>query len=299
MNRKTKDILRKVLLFLIGTIVGIIITDSYHNITAKADVFAYFKPLTTDNLGNYFPIEIINTGDKPLKNVDIKIKTCYMDEYKTLQTVPLIDTDNIGTHRFWNEKTISMVSKKLCLKEYNFSFHNCEIYSYIVNSTTLYVPETNCSIFFCDFCPYTIKVRSDEIEDEKEFTDWFISPKEVRFTIKPGTYLSEINVSNLERFSSPLGFNIFTPLELCLYNESCPFTSISSTIRDKENYLYKYLLHNLYPFDIEAVVPPNKEVYNYSNINFSIMYTEEQEKEIIEKGFDVDDFELVWYIESQ
>ena len=292
-KEKIRENLGKILWIIIGILLGILLTEGYHYVTATSDAVAFLEPLTNDDYGAYFPVKVINTGDKTLNQNQVEVKTCYMDYYKQIGIIPKLKKGTDITLRFSEEKTMSLIPKKQCLKGYNFSFHDCEINAYIINSTNLYVPQGECSIYLCDFCSYSIKIKSDDLKEEKIFTYWFMAPKEIKMSIKPKVQLSNINITNLKKFSSLVGFNLLTPLERCLYNESCPFMEISSTIEDKETYLYKFLLHYLYPFNISVTVPPKRELYNYGNFTIFIDYTDSQKKEIFEKGFDFDDFEIV------
>ena len=122
--------------------------------------------------------------------------------------------------------------------------------------------------------------------EEKEMNGWFVSPKEIELKITPVDQYSDIDVNNLPKFTS-IGINLIIPFELCLYNETCPFYNISDRAKNKESALYKHLLDQLYPLNISITTPPNKELYNYSNITFYITYTEEQEREILENALNI------------
>jgi len=270
-------------------IIGILLTQAYHYITQKPDVSAVLEPFTRDDYGAFFPVKIINTGDKTLTNLHIYIKTCYMHDFKELNTIPELKKRASENLRFWDEKTISMLPKKLCLTEYNFSFNDCYVEFYILNSTSLSPVESECSIYLCDFCPYTIKITSNEFKEEKIFTHWFIAPKEIKMAIK-NPKKHQIDKSNLSKFSTSIAFNLFTSIEFCLYDANCSFMNFSSTIEDKEYGLYRYLFHNMYPLNISVTNQPNTTKYNFSNVTFLVGYTDEQEQEIMEKGFNINDF---------
>lgn len=268
-------------------IIGYAINETLDAVREKADVTAIQEPLTKDNFDLHFPVSIINTGDKPLSDVQTKVRTCYMNDYKELPTIPILEKGAVTSLKFSERKTMSMITKKLCLVEYNFSFNNCQIETYILNSTTLYTPETTCSVYICDFCPYSIKINSSDLEEEKQIEGWFVSPKEIKLKLTPKNSYPDVDVNKLSKFS-PIGFNLFVPFELCLYNETCPFYSISNKVKNKESALYSHLLQQLYPFNVTFVAPPNEELYNYSNVTVHITYTKEQEKEILENALNID-----------
>ena len=285
-NEKLKKYIFNPIWWILLVIIGYAINETLDTLREKPDVTAVLEPLAKDEFGLNFPIKIINIGDKPLNELSSRIKNCYMDDYKQLQTIILMEKRASSSLRFSERQTMSTITKKLCLPEYNFSFNNCEVEFYILNSTTLYTPESNCSVYFCDFCAYSIKIKSKEMEKEKEISGWFIAPKEIKLRIIPKDNYPDIDINKLSKFS-PVGFNLFSSFELCLYNETCPFYNTSNRIENKESALYSYLLQQLYPLNLTVTMPPNKKGYNYNNITFYITYTKEQEKEIFENAFNI------------
>lgn len=284
--------------FIIAILLGIIVllADSYvsfkvgqyvTNSERYADIHASFGQLSKDNFGLFFPVILTNSGTLDLNNVDIKVKTCDMENFEQLPPIKFLSKEGgIQTERFSEKNTLSAIPQKLCDPQYNFSLKNCQIDTYIINSTNLYTPEKNCSIFFCDYCQYEIKIKSPELKNEKIDSGWFISTKEVKLSIKPEKTYPEINASNLKYFSS-IGFNFFSGMELCLYDINCPFYEFSKNETGAKSSFYTYLLTEFMPLNLSMSITPNRTIYHYNNVTVFISFTKAQEQEIIENALNV------------
>lgn len=174
-----------------------------------------FHPFIEDGS---LPIEIKN-GPKSLNHVELKIKTCYMKDYKTYKIPDLIAGQEYPI-RLVDEDTIFALDRLFKSEEFICNPKNvsadvqCYIQSYIVNGK-LYVPEQECKKFRCGYCFYEMILSSDEYSEN--FTSSFPGPveiKEYKLVITPNDPI-QVNKDDMEPFS-PIGISIFSPYDYCM-----------------------------------------------------------------------------------
>ena len=250
----------KVIFILVAWIITLIASGYFgyyiNEINKKPDIFLTFGALDKDLINYFFPVILINSGQKDLTNISLKIKTCYMDNYRQYSYTEMVPSQK-ELIKFRDDKTFEIMEKKKCGLDYNFSLSGCEIEVFILNETNLYVPPMNCSIYLCDFCEYKSFIKVDEIQETKEFSGRFFSPREIKLTITPQE-LVDVNISNLKPFS-PVRINFFTTGEMCVWDGTCSISQLE-------------------PYSIEDFLPrlPVYVTLNpiepYKSINVSVNY---------------------------
>jgi len=131
-----------VVIFILGFIGQVVLTKIF---LERADVFVSFGPLDKDEINYFFPVNIVNSGQKDLTKVDVSLKTCSGSRSTNIVFDKLVKTQN-ELIKFRDQTTFDLVTKMPCDPNLNFSFTNCNIEVYKLNDTNLYIPPTNCSV---------------------------------------------------------------------------------------------------------------------------------------------------------
>lgn len=214
------NIIWNAIIFLLGAGITFFINSSLTELTKKADIFVSMNPLDKDEIGFYYPISIINSGQKELSNVVVRVRTCYMDpgQYKENIFGTMIVGQREDT-KFRETKTIETVTKKSCFPEYNLSkIVGCTIDVYKLDDKNLYIPPMNCSFFICDFCDITVIASADQL-GYKRFNGTFFAPIEIKGQIVPPEILN-VSIGELELFS-PITLTLIGGKEICIWEETC------------------------------------------------------------------------------
>ncbi|GBE18189.1 hypothetical protein BMS3Abin16_00781 [archaeon BMS3Abin16] len=176
----------------------------------RPDIDFQMGTFDKDDLGFYFPLKISNIGEKPLHDIKISYQNCYMENERVYESSSL-PISNTEIFKLRDEKTNKYYLKKPLNPDLPLNVSFCLIRSYVYNSSALYVPDQNCSIFFGGLCEYKAEITSDEIN--KTFSQKFFSPFEVAYKIDSNNEIEVKNKSLLEE-TSPIEFVSFTPYEL-------------------------------------------------------------------------------------
>lgn len=255
-SRKIFYSMISIIIFFVGVIAGAIIEYNFKiNFIDKPGVYVLFGSINKDSLGYYIPIQVINSGQKVLHDVEFKVKTCYMDKFNE-QSYDMIPLNNHGDYQLRDRKTFEEIQKKWCYPDINFSFFNCDIKVYILNSTDLYIPPQNCSVYMCDLCAFQGIVNSSDLKEPKVFSSSIFSPRKIEMSVMPDIILN-VNISELEPFPQ-VGFNFFSGKELCILEGNCTV----SKINDDSILLY------LPSLPVNITLNPKQ----YRSINFSVNY---------------------------
>jgi len=225
------------------------------DLSKQPDLFASVGVLDKDEISYFFPITLINSGQKELSNVMFSFQNCYMEKpmnYKYDLMIP----SQIEPIKFRDKKTMDIITKKACMPEYNFSVNDCDVKVYKLNDTNVYVPPMNCSVYICDFCYYSLRVGSDQMNEYKNFSGRFFAPKEIRLKVAPKTILN-VSVDSLEEYS-PVSFNFFNWKEICMWDGTCSVYELPD-----------YATVPVFPMDI-TLNPKDP----YQTINITIDYLE-------------------------
>lgn len=208
------------LLFFLGTFFA----GFYLNrLMIKPEANVVFHPFIEE--GKYLPIEIEN-GPKSLHNINLKIKTCYMDTYKEYTIPNLIAGQDYPVH-LTDEDTVFALDKVFKSEEFICNPKNvsasvqCYIQPYVVKGK-LYVPEQECKKYRCGYCPYEMIFSSDEFSDN--FSSLFPGPVEVstyKLMITPNNPV-QVGEEYMEPFS-PVGISLFSPYDLCMLESNQNF----------------------------------------------------------------------------
>jgi len=216
LKRKIASIIIAILIFLINIFIGAIATYFLNDYLTKPTANVVFHPFVIN--GEYLPIEITN-GPRYLEDVELKIKTCYMEDFVSTPKVDLTPYQAYPFH-LTNEETIYALDKLFTSEDFicnpqNISseFH-CNIRTYVVNDK-LYVPSQECKDYKCDFCPYEMILSSDKFS--QNFSGKFPGPVEVesyKIRVDPE---KEIDIKEEDMiFYSSFGIKFFSSYEMCL-----------------------------------------------------------------------------------
>ena len=253
-RRLIEAIIIALIIFILGFLGNIALTKL---LLEKSDAFVSFESLDKDEIGYFFPVNLINSGQKDLTNVELNLKTCYMDKSKLYGPYDkIVKTDNKPI-KFRDQESFNLLQKKRCDPDLNFSFTNCEIVVYKLNDTDLYAPPQICSVYICDICNLTANLTAEQFSQSQMFYSRFYGPKEIRLNITPETLL-DVNVYNLEKYS-PVKLSWFNEREFCIWEGNCSIGKIKQLPA-------KYFLPEL---PVYMTLNPNKP---YNQINLTVTY---------------------------
>jgi hypothetical protein len=208
--RKTAAVIVLVILYLVGFFSGYCLNQALIRPYANAVFQAYVED-------NSLPIAITN-GPKPLENVELAIKTCYMNNFKRFQIPDLIPGQTYNARLYDNETVFALNDifrdpDFTCNNDINTSVQ-CYIQTYIVNGK-LYVPPQECKVYTCGYCNYEMEFISNKYS--QNFTGKFPGPVEIKFynlNVLPKDS-TNIDYSNATKYNL-VGLSIFTPYHTCL-----------------------------------------------------------------------------------
>lgn len=207
-KRKLTSIVVMIILLLIAGYIGTKIDDW----NAKKDANIQLEPYVKNN--SYVPIQITN-GAKPLKNVQLKIKTCHMEKFEYSPKYNLIEHEPI-TYPLEDKNTLFALNNihSKCNPEEKLSPTHCWIKTYVVNGKT-YAPPQECVNYYCDYCEYEAVLEAEEFS--KSFNGSFYSPIETkRYELKITPSDGKIkDISNASEFSD-IKISFFTSYDQCV-----------------------------------------------------------------------------------
>ncbi|MCF7861833.1 hypothetical protein K9M79_06325 [Candidatus Woesearchaeota archaeon] len=245
-----------ILLFVFGAIAGVIVQHNFKIIFLdKPGTYVSFDFIQKDSIGYFFPIQVINTGEKVLHNVSLLTKTCYMEDYH-LEKYDEIYPGNFEEFQLRDRTTVQEFQKKWCYPDINFSFSNCDVDIFVLNTTHLYIPPQNCSIYICDICSFQANVDANEFFESKNFSESVFSPRRIDLKITPEDTKIR-NISNLNSFPE-VGVNFFSGREMCVLEGNCSIAEMNEGS----------ILFDLPKLPVELQLHPKE----YNVINFSIDY---------------------------
>ncbi len=198
-----------VIFIILGGIAGHYIDDYLEEQSKRPDIDFQMGTFDKDDLGFYFPLKISNIGEKPVHNIKLSYQNCYMENERQYESSSL-PISNTESFKLRDEKTNEYYLKKPLNPALPLNI-SCLIRTYVYNSSVLYVPDQNCSIFFGGLCEYNAKITSDKIN--KSFSYTFFSPFEASYRVDSHNKI-DIKDQRLLEEISPIGISIFTPYEL-------------------------------------------------------------------------------------
>jgi len=216
-ERKIASLIIGIILFLAAWAIPFFIGYEVKEMMVDYDANMVFHPFIEDNL--YLPIQLTN-GQKPLTNVQMQIKTCYMDEYEKTPIIPTLSVGEVYPHHLINKDTVYALDKLfesekfVCNPKKDELGFLCYIETYLVKDR-IYVPPQQCKKYECGFCDYEINLISKEFN--KTVTGKFPGPLEVGvydLDIIPSEIL-DIEIEDMLP-SSPLVVGLFSPYDLCI-----------------------------------------------------------------------------------
>ena len=150
-----------ILIFILGVIVivpyldiqGYAVKEQATTPEKVANVTAYVKPvIVSEPQGDYLPLMVLNTGDLPLYELRIYVKSCIMSELgKDYEAhyLPALLQYNEEMLKFRDSETIEISRSKFCQYDAETGL--------IVNLSEIH----NSSKY--DLCPYNIIILSDKV----------------------------------------------------------------------------------------------------------------------------------------
>lgn len=221
-NRKIASLLIDILMFFVVLFVGIIAGFYINDSLIKPTANVVFHPYIEDH--SYLPIMITN-GQKPLTNITLKVKTCYMEDYKNFSIPKLIGGEQYPIHLMDNDTLFALDkvfnSEFLCNPSEDSIGIHFRIDTYKVDDE-LYIPYQKYKQYKCGYCLYEWVLESNEFSDK--FSGKFPGPIEIPQSTLEVNPQDTLNVSPEQMVPiGPIEIGFFSVCDLCemgVYNET-------------------------------------------------------------------------------
>ncbi len=207
-------VLFSLFIWVLSAMGGYLINDVLEERSKISNVTGIFGQFNKDTSGYYFPLYIINTGQKPIDNIGIRARTCF-SKYYFVQTISALPTGAQQELQFRDHVTEDLASKKACQSGIGSVNATCIIKTYILNNKTTYAPPQNCSVYVCGPCNYTINLKSNTIE--KKVYGTLLLPREIVLQITPQKEYTLVNYTEY----APIGLQFVSDRELCIWDGTC------------------------------------------------------------------------------
>lgn len=159
LNKKFKKVLGWILLALLGYAINEIL-----DFLREKPNIDFIMPTTMEN--DYLPIIVDNIGQKPLKLIEIKLNSCYMQNERKTFFIEELQPNQKHTIMFKEENTINKFNKINCTDLTSINYSKEDFYIKIYrnkNTGKLIIPSQTHAYNVCGYCYWDINVTSDKL----------------------------------------------------------------------------------------------------------------------------------------
>lgn len=203
-----KKIIKSIFKSFILIIIGGIITFYVSQFLASTQINII---VSVDNkvLDNYIPIRLINNGGKSLKDIQILVKSCNLEDENYTYFIPELMPSQEYVIEFDHKKTIEEFRKLDCnSQEVNLSMMKSEVKFYKDKlSGKIIMPDQNFKQYGCGYCFWDIYITS------KNYNNYFrlktFSPVEVEIGVTGKDGKLDISSKDVE-YVTTVNFSFFS-----------------------------------------------------------------------------------------